>query len=122
PGTGAAHKGFTWLYDAAGNNTSRQSEHEPVGSTMTLSRLDYNNLNQLSARTANGNLPARFRGTVNEPATVTVAGQSAALAPNPASHTGGEVFTATANLRADHASTVEIVATDFGANGGHQKP
>ena len=61
---------FTYGYDKAGNRTS-----VTTGST----NINYpaNQLNQTTAQQGHG--PTRFSGTIDEPARVTVSGQSATV-------------------------------------------
>jgi len=66
--TGAALNQYAYDYDAAGDRTNTQ-----IGTVVTHSTP--NNLNQLTNQTFGGNM--HFRGTVNEPASVTVAGNAA---------------------------------------------
>jgi len=68
--TSASVNQYAYDYDPAGNRTDTQ-----VGSAITTSTR--NNLNQLTSQTSGGKM--HFRGTVNEPATVTVGGNSATV-------------------------------------------
>ena len=57
-----------WSYDPAGNRTAEQNDDAVTGAA-------YNNMNQLLSQAAGGALV--FKGTVNEPANVTVGGKLA---------------------------------------------
>ncbi len=97
--TGAAVNQYAYDYDAAGNRTNTQ-----VGSTITGSTS--NNLNQLTGQSSGGKM--HFRGTVNEPATVTVGGNAAGV------DAAGN-FDGTANVNVG-TNTVAVVATDPSGN------
>jgi len=82
PQAGSATKVFTYGYDAAQNRTSEEVDTMTPSQVSTVTSSAYNSVNQLTGRTGPG--PVRFRGKVNEPATVTVAGQPARMANDPA--------------------------------------
>jgi RHS repeat-associated protein len=69
--TASSSTDFIYRYDKAGNRTSEQIDNAVTAATV-------NNVNQLKTLSATG--PIRFEGTVNKPATVTIAGQAAATA------------------------------------------
>ncbi|HWX20794.1 MAG TPA: RHS repeat-associated core domain-containing protein [Candidatus Binatia bacterium] len=126
-------KGYAYAYDASGNRTLEQIQNGP---TYTLppnpphlipvpffpiqkSKSDYDSVNKLVARTGSGSTPVRFRGTVDEAASVTVNGQPAQVDADPASGTGGKLFTATISLGTGW-QTAQVVGKDYdGANGGN---
>ncbi len=62
---------FRYAYDDTGNRSAEELDDAVTGAT-------YNNLNQLSSRQPGGTV--LFRGTVSEPATVTVQGKPAKVA------------------------------------------
>jgi hypothetical protein len=62
-------------------------------------------------------LPFHFKGTVNQPGSVTVNGKPATVAPDPTSSTGGQIFTATVSLPTG-ATTMPIVALGAGTVSG----
>jgi YD repeat-containing protein len=97
--TGAAVTQYAYDYDPAGNRTNTQ-----IGSAITSSTA--NNLNQLTSQTSGGKV--HFRGTVNEPATVTVGG-------NAASVDAAGNFDGTVNVNVG-TNTVAVVATDASGN------
>jgi len=72
-------KSYAYAYDGAGNRTNQQIETTSPAHTK-VTKLAYNNVNQLNASSGSGNLPVYFQGTVNETATVTVNSQSAKVA------------------------------------------
>jgi RHS repeat-associated protein len=63
-------KRYYYGYDPAGNRTAAQNDDAVIAST-------YNNMNQLVSQAAGGALT--FKGTVSEPATVTVGGRPATV-------------------------------------------
>jgi RHS repeat-associated protein len=92
-------KRYGYAYDGVGNRTSEQVDDGVFSAT-------HNSRNQLTSRQAGGAL--LFRGTVSEPATVTVQGKPAQVAPDnrfegPAQMTSG-------------TNTVAVVATDPSGN------
>jgi len=89
----------TYRYDAAGNRTSEQAD----GSVTTSA---FNNLNQLTGLSGGGALT--LAGTVSEPATVSVGGQSAPVNIN-------KQFTATVQAVAG-LNTIPVTATDGSGN------
>lgn len=97
--TGAAVNQYNYDYDSAGNRTNTQ-----VGSAITSSVA--NSLNQITGQTAGGKM--HFRGSVNEPATVTVGG-------NPATVDAAGNFDGTANVNVG-TNAVAVVATDASGN------
>ena len=90
---------YNYDYDAAGNRTNQQ-----VGSAVTSATA--NNLNQITSQSSGGKM--RFRGTVNEPATVTVGG-------NPASVDAAGNFDGVADVNVG-TNTVAVVAIDASGN------
>jgi RHS repeat-associated protein len=98
-GTGSAVNQYSYDYDPSGNRTNTQ-----VGSTITSSSA--NNLNQITDQTSGGKM--HFRGTVNEPATVTVGG-------NAASMDAAGNFDGTVNVSVG-SNTVAVIATDPSGN------
>jgi RHS repeat-associated protein len=92
-------KRYAYGYDPAGNRTADQLDDSVLSGT-------YNNRNQLSSKQAGGAL--LFRGTVNEPATVTVQGKPAQVAPDNRFEGAAEVTSGT--------NTVEVKATDPSGN------
>jgi len=97
--SGASPTRWRWAYDAVGNRTADQTGDASNGST-------YNNLNQLQSRAPGGALA--FRGTTNEPATVTIAGQ-------PAATTATNTFSGSAPVGSGNTD-VAVTATDASGN------
>ena len=97
--SGAVLKQYDYDYDAAGNLYTNQER-----STVTTS--SYNDLNQLTSQSGGGKL--HFRGTVNEPSTVTVAGNVATV--DAVGNFDGVVDAIPGN------NTVSVVATDTNGN------
>jgi RHS repeat-associated protein len=97
--TGSAVNQYNYDYDPAGNRTNTQ-----VGSTITTSVA--NNLNQITSQSSGDKM--HFRGTVNEPATVTVGG-------NPATVDAAGNFDGNINVNVG-TNTVAVVATDPSGN------
>jgi RHS repeat-associated protein len=89
-------KRYGYAYESVGNRTSEQVDHAVFSAT-------HNNRNQVTSRQAGGTL--LFRGTVNEPAAVSVQGQSAQVAP-------ANSFEGTASVPSG-TSTVTVVAQDY---------
>ena len=96
---GTVLKQYEYDYDSAGNRYTNQD-----GSTVTTS--GFNELNQLTAQNGGGKM--HFRGTVNEPSTVTVGGNAATV--DAAGNFDGVAEVATGN------NTVPVVATDTNNN------
>ena len=94
---GSIVKQFIYQYDAAGNRTSEQIQ-SGAGVSPAISSSSYNNLNQLTSRTGN-NGTIRFRGSLNETGTVTVAG-------SPAMVTAYTNFTGYANVSSGNECSV----------------
>jgi RHS repeat-associated protein len=90
---------FAYTYDPAGNRTAEQLDDAVTGAT-------FNNRNQLTSRQPGGAL--LFRGTVNEPATVTVGGKPAPVASD-------NSFAGQAPVPSG-ASNVVVTATDPSGN------
>jgi YD repeat-containing protein len=90
---------WRWAYDAVGNRTTEQVDDAAIGAT-------HNNLNQLLSRQPGGALV--FRGSTNEPAAVTVAGQ-------PAQAAADNSFTSPAAVGAG-LTDVAVTATDPSGN------
>jgi RHS repeat-associated protein len=123
---------YAFAYDSMGNRVNQQLQVGPPqnesfpgagGSTVTApvttvqaSLATYNSVNQLTARNGSGTVPVRISGSVNEPAAVTVNGQSAQEVLDPASGTGGDLFSIWTGLP-QGGSTVQIQATDNGSAG-----
>ena len=93
------HRVSASRYDATGNRTADQKDDASMGAT-------FNNLNQLLSRQAGGVLA--FKGTTNEPATVTVGAK-------PAQTTATNTFTAQAPVGSG-TTDVAVVATDPAGN------
>jgi RHS repeat-associated protein len=89
----------SYAYDLAGNRTTESADSTVVKAT-------YDNRNRLLQTQVGGSL--RFAGTLNEAATVTVAGQAATVA-------GDQTFSGAA-LVTGGSQTVPIVATDPAGN------
>ncbi len=112
---------FAFSYDAAGNRIGNQIEkskiwfgggsHNPAPTV--INHAEYNDLNQVTNRSGNGLLSVYFKGTINQPAVVTVSAdtnsitgttwipnivQPAEVVSNPASTTGGQIFAASIGL------------------------
>ncbi|MGH9022917.1 MAG: RHS repeat-associated core domain-containing protein, partial [Acidimicrobiia bacterium] len=96
---GTAPNRFGYAYDSAGNRNAEQLDDAVTGAT-------YNNLNQLLSQQPGGAL--LFRGTVNEPATVTIGGTPAQVGTD-------NSFAGSAAV-ASGTSTVAVVATDPSGN------
>ena len=100
--SGAVEKRYSWGYDQAGNRISEQVDGG-TGVDTILQAATANNLNQLTGLAPSG--ATVFRGTLDEPGTVTVEGSPAKMAP------GGTAFEGRANL-----ATGPNTATDENAN------
>jgi len=98
-GTGVAVNQYAYDYDSAGNRQNTQ-----IGTAITSSTA--NNVNQITSQTSGGKM--HFRGTVNEPATVTVAGNAATV------DAAGN-FDGVANVNIG-TNTVAVVAADASGN------
>jgi RHS repeat-associated protein len=72
-GSGAIQSEYSYTYDKAGNRTSEQID-------ASVGTAAYNANNQLTSTSGGGKV--RFKGSVNEPATVTVGGTSAFVTNN----------------------------------------
>jgi RHS repeat-associated protein len=92
-------KRYAYAYDPAGNRTVEQMDDQVTGWT-------YNTVNELATQHATGAMV--FEGTVNEPATVTIAGQ-------PATVSAVNTFRGTAPV-ASGTNTVTITAADPSGN------
>jgi len=99
PADPSAPDRFAYAYDKVGNRTAEQLDDAVTGGT-------YNTLNQLVSTQAGGAL--LFRGSLNEPATVTVAGAPAAVGPT-------NTFQGTATVPSG-TSNVVVSATDPSGN------
>jgi len=97
--TGTAADQYAYDFDPSGNRTNTQ-----LGSAIISSAP--NNLNQLTSRSAGGQM--HFRGTVNEPATITVAG-------NPATVDAAGNFDGVADVNVG-TNTVAVAAIDASGN------
>jgi RHS repeat-associated protein len=118
PAGQAGIKGYSYVYDAAGNRTSEQIDTVSPNNVSTVTMSSYNNLNQLTGRSGGAPLPVRFEGTVNEAATVTFNGQAASVSPDPNNPPGGQLFSTTLSLQLG-GQDVPIAARDFGAGTGN---
>jgi RHS repeat-associated protein len=92
-------KRYGYAYDPAGNRTTEQIDNAPMQST-------FDNRNRLTAQQPGGAL--LFKGTLNEPATVTVAGTGATVDPANKFHGTAPVASGTSN--------VVVTATDPSGN------
>ena len=92
-------KRYYYGYDPAGNRTAAQNDDAVTAST-------YNNMNQLVSQAAGGALT--FKGTVSEPATVTVGGR-------PATVTADNHFTGAAVVPSG-TGQVAVAARDMAGN------
>jgi RHS repeat-associated protein len=92
-------KRYYYAYDPAGNRTAEQVDDAVTGAT-------YNNMNQLTSQQAGGALV--FKGTVSEPATVTVGGK-------PATVTVDNRFEGQADVP-EGTGQVQVTATDPSGN------
>jgi RHS repeat-associated protein len=90
---------WRFAYDPAGNRTTDQTDDAAMGAT-------FNEVNELQARQPGGVLA--FRGTTNEPASVTIA-------TKPAQTTSTNAFTAQAPVGSG-TTDVAVVATDPAGN------
>jgi RHS repeat-associated protein len=97
--TQASMHQYDYDYDSTGNRKTGQTD-----GTVTTSVA--NNLNQLTSQTSGGKM--HFRGTVNEPATVTVGG-------NAANVDAAGNFDGTVNVNVG-TNTVAVAATDASGN------
>jgi len=95
----ATPKRYRYGYDPAGNRTVEQIDDAVTDAT-------FDNMNRLSSQVPGGALT--FRGTVNDPATVTVGGK-------PASVSGSNQFSGTAQVPSG-TSQVTVQATDPNGN------
>jgi RHS repeat-associated protein len=109
----AASKAYDYGYDPAGNRTGEEMGTTGVNRAFAVTVSTYNSVNQLLGRGGSGALPIKFRGTVNEPATVTVGGDPATMQQDPNSASNGKIFSKTLNLPPGNNS-IQVVATDFG--------
>jgi RHS repeat-associated protein len=105
---GSIIKQFIYQYDAAGNRTSEQIQ-SGAGVAPAVSSASYNNLNQLTSRTGSTGT-TRFRGSLNETGTVTVAG-------SPATMTAHTNFTGYASV-SQGTNSISVVASDYN---GHSR-
>jgi RHS repeat-associated protein len=96
-------KRYVYSYDAAGNRLSEQ-----IDTNVTTS--SHNNLNQLTSQTGTG--PVRFKGSVSEPATVTITNTGPAVAATVASN---GTFEASVPL-SQGTNTVSVIAQDYSSN------
>jgi len=92
-------KRYTYSYDPAGNRTTEQIDDAATAAT-------YDNANRLTSHQPGGAL--RFKGTLNEAATVTVQGK-------PASVSADNKFEGPAQV-ASGTNTVEVKAKDYSGN------
>ena len=110
--SGAPTKAYGYGYDDAGNRTGEQIETFTPTRALSVTGTGYNTVNQLGSRSGAGPAPVRFRGTINEPGTVKVNGQSAKMTQDPASPSNGKIFTTTLSLPLGN-NDVTVVATDL---------
>jgi RHS repeat-associated protein len=96
---GTAPNRFAYAYDPAGNRTAEQLDDVVTGAV-------FNNRNQLVTQQPGGAL--LFRGTVNEPATVTIGGKPAQVGAD-------NTFVGSTPVGSG-TSTVPVVATDPSGN------
>ena len=108
-------KTYAYSYDKAGNRTSEQIDPTGTGTSFSVSGSQFNDVNQISGF---GLGPVAFKGTVNEPATVTINGQSATITADPNNAPSGKIFTESLSLPAGNNS-IQVIAKDYGANGGN---
>jgi len=92
-------KRFRYAYDSGANRTSEQIDD-------VVARSDYNNLNEITSQQMGGLMAVA--GSTNEPATVTVGGQPAAVTPN-------NRFRGTAPVESG-TNTFSVTATDPNGN------
>jgi RHS repeat-associated protein len=92
-------KRYAYSYDAAGNRTTEQTDDAPVISA-------FDSANRLVSQDGGGRLA--FKGTVNEPSTVTVQGEPAFVAPDNRFEGKAQVTVGT--------NTVAVMATDASGN------
>lgn len=97
--TPAVLKRYAYAYDPGGNRTTEQVDDSPIASA-------YNNMNRLVSQDGGGALA--FKGTVGEPATVTLQGK-------PALVTAANRFEGSAQVTPG-TNTVAVVATDPSGN------
>jgi RHS repeat-associated protein len=90
-------KRYYYAYDPAGNRTAEQIDD-------SVKSWTYNNMNQLVTEQAGGALV--FKGTVNEPTTVTVGGK-------PANVTADNRFAGAAVVAPSGTTDVQVTATDY---------
>ena len=101
---GPVLKQSLYNYDVAGNRTL---ESVTSGSTSTINTASHNALNQLTNTSGGGQL--RFKGHLNEMATVSIAGNLAAVDSRASNFVGYATMSIGTN-------TVSIVATDYSTN------
>ena len=101
PASPTASTDYVYAYDRAGNRTSEQIDNAVTGATV-------NNLNQLTQLSPTGSI--RFSGTIDEPATVTVNGVAAKVAPDAANNNQTD-FSASVTL-SPGTNTVAVAATN----------
>src|SRR5207244_1654938 len=92
-------KRYAYAYDPAGNRTTEQIDDAPVSSV-------YDTMNRLTSQDSGGALV--FKGTVGEPATVTVQGKPASVGADNHFQGSAQVTPGT--------NTVAVVATDPSGN------
>ncbi|TAL04809.1 MAG: hypothetical protein EPO07_04705, partial [Verrucomicrobia bacterium] len=105
--TGAILKQFIYAYDKGGNRTSEQIQ-SGAGAVPAVSAANYNNLNQLTNTGATSG-PVRFKGSLSEQGTVTVAGDAATVNPANTNFVGYAQTSVGTNV-------VPVVATDYSGN------
>jgi RHS repeat-associated protein len=96
---------YYYAYDTAGNRTSEQ-----INSNVTQAAA--NDLNQITSLSGGGAL--RFRGSVNETSTVTVAGQAVSVVWTNLANSN-TLFDAAASVSSG-VNTIQVIATDYSLN------
>jgi RHS repeat-associated protein len=104
--TGTILKQYVYGYDKSGNRTSEQIQ-SGAGVPPAISSATHNNANQLTSTSGGGAL--RFRGSLDELGTVTVAGSSAAVDSETTN------FVAYAEVSSG-TNIVPVVGTDYSNN------
>jgi len=104
---GAILTQYAYGYDAGGNRTTEQIGTGTGTSPVAVSQSTYNSDNQVTSRTETGG-PMLFAGKLSEPATVTVAGNAAAINHQTTNFTG---YASVAN----GTNVVPVIATSYSA-------
>jgi RHS repeat-associated protein len=103
--SGAAVSTNEYVYDAAGNRLSERINGALTGAS-------YNNVNELTSQSGGGLL--RFRGSINETSTVSVAGVSASITWTNIAGTN-TLFDASASVNVG-TNVVPVIAQDYNGN------